>query len=194
MCALGVTDKFTVQIEVDAACDTQKRNNILLVRVIDRQLPAINADEVVLFARILIAQRKRLIDTDPREYFSDLLSRRDYRRIIWELIADVHIERLIVASELPACRHVDRVKFHTVRVEDCRKLGRLREELEIPVPVQAYDFLGFIPLLFRRDGTGRVAVRIRDKVGAAMKFVKFDSTKFTIISVVSLEVFFLIIA
>ena len=65
MRALGVTDKFTVQIEVDAACDTQKRNNILLIRVIDRQLPAINADEVVLFSRILIAQRKRLIDTDP---------------------------------------------------------------------------------------------------------------------------------
>ena len=152
MSALGIADKAAVDIEIHAAGNSEERDHVVLARVIDLKIPAVNTDKIVLLARILIARRDLLVHAHPGEDSPNLIGRGDHRRLERKLIADIDIERLIVTPELPAGGYVDGIELRVLRIKGLRHLRRSFIEFEIPPAVQAHHFGGRISLLLRRHG------------------------------------------
>ena len=181
--ALGIADKGSVQIEVEAARHAQERDHIVLARVRDRQTAPIHADEIIL-VRVFPARRDRLIHAHPGKHRADPLGRRDHRGLERKLIADIDIEGPIIAAKLPAGRYVDLVKSDHVRIQDLRQLSRTGIEMKIPLPVQADDFFGCIAFFLGRNAVRRCAIRIGHKVAAAGKLVFLIHAEIMIIALI----------
>ena len=139
--AFGVSDELAVQVEVQAARDTEERDDIVLVRVLDGDAAAIHAHKVVLLTGVHGPRADALVRAQDVEELSDLFGLRDAGRVEGELVPDVHVERSVIAPELPAGGDVDGVEGHGIGVELGREFRWSRVELEVPVAVQAQDFL-----------------------------------------------------
>ena len=137
MRALGVAGKFPVQVKIEAACHAQKGDDVALFRAFDGDPFSVHAHEVVFLARVLSPQGELLVRTEPGEYPPDLFRGGDHGGLIGKLIPDIHVEGPVIAPELPAGRHVDRIERHRVRIQHLRQLRRAGVEPEIPVPVKA---------------------------------------------------------
>ena len=184
--ALGVADKGSVHIEIQAARYAQEGDDIVLIIVLYLDLFAVYADKIVFFARILIPKGQLLVHAHNGEYLTDLFLPGYDRRVIRELVANIHVERMIIAAELPAGRHIDRVKFHAVRVQDIRQFCRSRIEPEVPVTVQTPYLFRLIALLFERDPVRSFPGRIRNKVTPAGKLIFLDCIKITVIVLIQI--------
>ena len=146
--AFGIADELAVHIQVHAARDAEERNDIILIRVFDLKVPAVDAYKVVLLSRVLVAEPGLLVKSDPGKDPSGLLELRDDRRLERELVADIGVERLVVAAELPARRNIDLVESGLLRVKDFGHLSRDRIEFKIPLAVQAHHFGRRVALFF----------------------------------------------
>ena len=184
--ALGVADKGSVHIEIQAAGHAQKGDNIILIIVLYLDLFAVYADKIVFFARVFISKGQLLVHAHDREYLSYLFLPGYDRRMIGELVADIHVEGMIVATELPAGRNIDRVKFHVIRVQDIGQFCRSRIEPEIPVTVQTLYFFRLIALLLERDPIRPFPGRIRNKVAPAGKLIFLDCIKIAVIALIQI--------
>ena len=102
------------------------------------------------------------------------------------MIADIGIERLVIAAELPAGRDVDLVKIRFLRVQHTRHLCRSGIELEIPVPVQAQDLGRSVALLFGRHGVRLRPVRIRNKIAARRHLIDLEDLKCVVVVLIDL--------
>ena len=145
--------------------------------IVNFQEAAVYTHKIILVTRFFPAQADLLIHAGPGKHLPDFFRRGDDGRLIGELIADVDIERPVIAPELPAGGHVDLVKAHCVRIQDGGKLGGPGIELEVPLPVQADHFGRGIPFFF---GSGRVrsrSVRIGNEVAAGRQLVYFKDGK-----------------
>ena len=143
----------------------------MFARIGNRQDLPVHSREVVLLPRILPPGGEALIHARPAKDPAHLLRRGDCRRLVGELVADVHIEGPVIAPELPAGGHVDGVEGDLVRVQYVGQLRRTGVEFEIPVPVETEDFFGPVALLPRFHRLRGGPVGIGDKVTAARQFV-----------------------
>ena len=182
--ALGIADKFPVQVQIQTACHTQKGDHIVLLRGVNPDFLPVHAREVVFLSGVLIARGDGLIHANPGKDFSGLFRGGNHGRFIGELIADVHIERPVIAPELPAGGHVDAVKCALVRVQRVGQLHRAGIEAEIPRPVQAEDLFGLIAFLLRGSRVRGFPCGIRDEVAAPRQLVLFKRAKGAVIGFV----------
>ena len=184
--ALGVTYKGSVHIEIKAARYAQEGDDIILLIILNLDLFAVYADKIVFFARVFIPKRHLLVHAHDREYLSYLLLSRYDRRMVGELVADIHIERMIVAAELPAGRNIDRVKFHVIRIQEIGQFCRSRIEPEVPVTVQTLYFFRLIALIFERDPIRSFPGGIRNEVASAGKLIFLDCIKIAVIALIQI--------
>ncbi len=171
--AFRVSDKTSVEIQVQTAGHAQERNGVVLCQVMDFQLFAVDADKIVLVVRLSELEADLLVHTEPGEHTADRLCGGDDGRLIGELIADIDIEGPVNAVKLPAAGHGHFVKGDAVRIQLFRELGGHRIEFKIPVPVEADDLFGAVPLFEGRDGVGLGTRGIGNKISASGKLVRF---------------------
>ena len=131
--AFRVSDKPSVQIQIHTAGNAEERDHVVLVRIADLKVSAVNADKIVLLTGILVAKRELLVHAHPGEDPADLFGCRDHRRFERKLIADIDIERLVIAPELPAGGNIDRIEFCVLGVQDLRHFRGPFIEFEVPV-------------------------------------------------------------
>ena len=117
VCALGIADKGAVDVQIHAAGNAQKRDDLPLVGIVDIQKTAVDADKVVLLAGVLPLQADAGIAAQPRKDAARLAGGGDHRRLVGELVADVDIKRFIVPAELPAGRNIELIKMHCIGVK-----------------------------------------------------------------------------
>ena len=179
--AFRVSDKSSVHIQIHTAGNAEERDHVILIRICDLKVSAVNAYEIVLLTGIFVAERDLLIHAHPGEDPADLIGCGDHRRFERKLIADIDIERLIVSPELPAGGNIDLIKLCFLRIKGFRHFRRYGIEFEIPAAVQAHHLGGRISLLLRRHGISSSSVRIRDKVAPGGHFVDLISGKCMIV-------------
>ena len=118
--SLGITDKFPVPVQVQAACHSQKRNHSVLAGVVNLHRSAIHTYKIIFFSRILPAWAEAPVKSHPGEHFPDFFFCWDHRRMVRKLIPGIHIERFVISSELPACRNIYSVERNLIRVKNIR--------------------------------------------------------------------------
>ena len=146
----SISDVVIIYIDVRTACYSEERQYITpfrSVRSVGIEKGAVDPRKVILFARILPSRSDSVIRALKAEYPSGFVELRDLRRIIRELIPEIHIKRPVVAAELPARRHIYLIEFQHIGVKYVRKLRRSRKEPEIPFAIQANDFRRLVPFI-----------------------------------------------
>ena len=184
--SLGIADELSVDVQVQAGSHAHEGDHEVLRGILYVDKAAVNAHEVVLFPGILIAQGDALVASHPGKDLSDLFGSGNDRRMIGKLIADVGIERPVIAPELPAGRYVDLFKVHLIRIQHFRHPGRQGIEAEIPLAVQADDFFGSVPFFFQRYRIRPGPVRIRNEIGASRQLVYLEYLKAAIVVCIQL--------
>ena len=163
--ALGIAHALAVEVEVQAARDAEEGDDVpdgRLALVQTKETP-VDADEVVLVLGMCHVRAPALA-ADEREDRAHRPLLGDARRVKRELVALVHVERAVVALELPAARHGDAVPRHGPGVKHVGKLGGAREEPEVPLPAQAAHERRLVAPARQRHRLRRPPVRIRDEI------------------------------
>ena len=133
--ALGISHKGAVHIQVHTAGYAEERDDILPGRILYRHQFAVYAHKVVLVLGLCPAGSHAALRAHQGKDFAHLLFHGNLRRIVGELVPQIHIEGAVVSPELPAGRHIDGVPVYRVRVQHIGQIRRIVIELEIPIAV-----------------------------------------------------------
>ena len=176
-----IARKAAVHIQIDTACHPEEGQHMVFRTVLHLKKPAVHTHIIVLFLRLLPPRPDPMIRTDPAKALPHLLRGRNLRRLVWELVTHIHIERLRIPAKLPAGRHIQPVKLHIIRVDHFRKLTRPRIKLKVPLAVQADDLRRAVTLPGPAHSVRLLPVRIRDKITSRRKFVDLKCVKILVV-------------
>ena len=128
---LRIAYELPVHMDLYAAADTQKRDDMLLGRILH-----IKEGPVETYIVHLVC-RGGLEAVQGAEIAANRLCGGDVRWIVGKRIADIQVHGMRITTVLPDRRNIDCVELHAVCVQCQRQVLRVVVVFEVPITVQA---------------------------------------------------------
>ena len=151
---------------------------------VHQKMLAVDANEIVFVFRLPPAGLDALIAAVPEKHLAHGIFFRNFRRVIGELVAHIHIERPVIAPKLPAGGHINGVKAHLVGVENCRYFRRAGVERKIPFAIQTLHLGRNIALFLYGGAVGLGLCFKGDEIASGGQLVQRNNAKIMVMGTV----------